>query len=367
MTSTMRGKSLYLHTPYCRKKCPYCHFFVTKFDENKIDHFADLLIKEIQSKEFENPLRSIYFGGGTPYLLGPDNIKRILSICPEAREITLEANPEDVTLETMKAFKQAGINRVSIGIQSFDDELLKLLGRNHSSQKAQQAIKDTKAAGIDNITIDLMYDVPNQTRKVFKESLEITKTLPITHLSLYNLTIEPFTPFHRKRKALEILRPSSEESTKMLSDAIRALKEMGLERYEISAFAKPGFESLHNTGYWEGIPFHGVGPSAFSYIDGSRFQNFCNMKKYEEKVLLGENPKDFSEKLEPLASQRELLMTGIRMFKGIKKDQFKEALCGKESEIKQLLQEGFLKEDKMRLYLTEKGALFYDDVACQLI
>ena len=128
---------------------------------------------------------------------------------------------------------------------------------------------------------------PAKQEKFLKQTLEITKQMPITHLSLYNLTIEPFTPFHKKEKSLEILRPSSEDSTKMLSDAIKALREMGLERYEISAFAIPGQESSHNTGYWEGIPFHGVGPSAFSYIDGARFQNVCNMKKYEEKVFKG--------------------------------------------------------------------------------
>ena len=168
MTLTMRGKALYLHTPFCRKKCPYCHFYVTKFNENKIDHFTDLLIKEIQSKDFDEHLRSIYFGGGTPYLLGPENVKRIIKNAPGADEITLEANPEDVTFETMKAFKDAGINRVSIGIQSFDDEMLTFLGRNHSSQKAIEAILETKRAGIDNITIDLMYDIPSQTREIFK-------------------------------------------------------------------------------------------------------------------------------------------------------------------------------------------------------
>ena len=338
-----------------------------KFDENRIDHFSDLIVKEIQNKEFENSLRSIYFGGGTPYLLGPENIFKILKHCPKATEVTLEANPEDVTFESMKAFKKAGINRVSIGIQSFDDDLLKLLGRNHSSQKARQAILDTVKAGIDNITIDLMYDVPTQTRATFQKTLEICKQMPITHLSLYNLTIEPFTPFHKKQKSLEILRPSSRESTEMLSDAINALEEMGLNRYEISAFAKPGFESLHNTGYWEGIPFHGVGPSAFSYIDGARFQNVCNMKKYEDKVLQGIDPRDFYEKLEAQAAQRELLMTGIRMVKGVEKSRFKKVLKSKDEEIKSLINDGFLKETEQRLLLTKKGQLFFDDVACELI
>jgi oxygen-independent coproporphyrinogen-3 oxidase len=363
----MKGKSLYIHVPFCRKKCPYCHFFVIGYKADKMDAFTDLLIKEILSKDFEKPMRSIYFGGGTPYLLGAKNIKRILEITGDAAEVTLEANPEDVTYKTMTEYHAAGINRVSIGVQSFDDDLLKLLGRNHSGEKAAQAVKNTYKAGIKNITIDLMYDVPTQTREVFKESLDQCKLLPITHLSLYNLTIEPYTPFHKKQKSLEILRPTSEDSTLMLQDAVETLKEIGLDRYEISAFSKEGKESTHNTGYWKGTPFHGVGPSAFSYIDGARFQNVCNMKIYAERVNAGENPKDFHEKLDPKAAQRELLMTGIRMLKGIDKKHFKETLIEKKDTIQKLIHDGYLTETEERLALSEKGLLFYDDVAMELI
>lgn len=332
-----------------------------------MDTFTDLLIKEIQSKAFENPLRSIYFGGGTPYLLGPDNIKRILAICPSAREITLEANPEDITFETMKEFQKAGINRVSIGVQSFDETLLTFLGRNHSGEKAKEAVLDTYKAGIHNISIDLMYDIPTQTREVFQQSLNVCETLPITHLSLYNLTIEPYTPFHKKEKALEILRPSSEDSTAMLEDAIVFLENQGLKRYEISAFAKPHYESLHNTGYWKGLAFHGVGPSAFSYIDGARFQNVCNMEKYQQKVLLHENPMDFYEKLSKEDSQRELLMTGIRMLAGVKKADFPTALQERAQAISILISENYLEDQGDTLKLTPKGLLFYNDVAQELI
>lgn len=367
MTLTTPGKSLYIHTPFCRKKCPYCHFYVAKYEEDRVDRFTDLIIMELETKVFTQELSSIYFGGGTPYLLGSNNIARILAKCPKAKEITLEANPEDVTYETMKDFKEAGINRVSIGVQSFDDSLLKLLGRNHSGEKAKKAVTNTFEAGIHNITIDLMYDVPNQTRGIFKKSLETVADLPISHLSLYNLTIEPFTPFHKKKSALEVLRPTSEDSALMLKDAIFFLEEMGLSRYEISAFAKKGFESIHNTGYWEGRPFHGVGPSAFSYIDGARFQNVCNIKTYEEKVSCGKDPVDFYEKLEPLKRDRELLMTGIRMSKGICKTRFKEALRTLTEEIQELTAQGCIVMDGNYIKLTEKGMLFYDDVAAELI
>ncbi len=363
----MLGKSLYIHIPFCKKKCPYCSFYVVKYNDSRADSFTDLLIKEIQSKKFNFPLNSIYFGGGTPYLLGPNNIKRILNVTGESKEITLEANPEDITPEGMIAYKEAGINRVSIGVQTFDDALLKFLGRNHSGEKAKQAVFDTFYAGITNITIDLMYDIPTQTRKQFSQTLNITKTLPISHLSLYNLTIEPYTPFHKKEKSLEILRPSSEDSTLMLKDAISCLEQMGLKRYEISAFAKPHKESIHNTGYWKGTPFHGVGPSAFSYIDGARFQNICNIKKYEEKIKESIDPIDFYEKLDPKASKRELLVTGIRMIEGIDIEQFKETLKELKDPIQKLLDSAYLKQNKKTLSLTEKGLLFYDDVASDLI
>lgn len=362
-----KGKSLYLHIPFCRKKCPYCHFFVTGYKKEKMDNFTNLLIKEIKSKEFEKPLQSIYFGGGTPFLLGAHNVEKILKVTGLSAEMTLEANPEDVTYEAMKDYFNAGINRVSLGVQSFDDNLLKFLGRNHSSKKAVDAVHNTFNAGIKNITIDLMYDIPNQTREVFQKTLTTTKTLPITHLSLYNLTIEPYTPFHKKEKSLELLRPSSNDSTKMLEDAVQALGEMGLQRYEISAFAKPGKESVHNTGYWEGRSFHGVGPSAFSYVDGARFQNICNLKKYEERVEQGINPKEFYEKLPPIKRECELLMTGIRMLKGIQKSSFQNALKYKQKEVQTLIDQGYLQETKNHLRLTEKGLLFYDDVAMDLI
>ena len=178
----MLGKSLYIHIPFCRKKCPYCHFYVVKFGSSRVDDFTELLIKEIKSKKWKSPLNSIYFGGGTPYLLGAKNIKRILDVTGTSNEITLEANPEDITYQEMKDYADAGINRVSIGVQSFDDTLLSLLGRNHSGEKAKQAVFDTFNAGIKNITIDLMYDVPTQTRDVFRSSLEVCKSLPISHL-----------------------------------------------------------------------------------------------------------------------------------------------------------------------------------------
>ncbi|MGH2637983.1 MAG: coproporphyrinogen-III oxidase family protein, partial [Rhabdochlamydiaceae bacterium] len=178
---------------------------------------------------------SVYFGGGTPSLLGPKKIEEILSWMTTEDEITLEANPDDVTLEKMSAFRKAGINRVSLGLQSLDNPLLKTLGRLHTAQKAVEAVHATSQAGIKNITVDLMYEIPGQTLKIWQETLDQLQPLPITHLSLYNLTFEPGAVFYKKQKQLSPLLPSPEESLNMLNAACVSLKKMGLHRYEISA------------------------------------------------------------------------------------------------------------------------------------
>src|SRR5579864_9300472 len=246
--------SLYFHIPFCRRKCPYCHFYVVPHETKAANALLESLRLEwdqnkhlIQGKN----IISVYFGGGTPFLIGPEAITEILSwIQPSNAEITLEANPEDVTLPAMQAFAKAGINRVSLGVQSLDNPLLIVLGRHHSAQQAISAIQATNEAGISNITIDLMYEIPQQTLTSWKNTLAQLETLPITHLSLYNLTIEPQTVFYKKRAQLTPLLPSSEESLTMLNLAVASLEKMGLKRYEISAFAKKDFIARHNTGYW---------------------------------------------------------------------------------------------------------------------
>lgn len=296
--------------------------------------------------------------------MGPEAIGEILSwINPSDAEITLEANPEDVTLEAMQAFARSGINRVSLGVQSLDNPLLKLLGRHHSSQQASAAVLATYEAGISNITIDLMYEIPQQTLQSWKNTLKQLETLPITHLSLYNLTIEPQTVFYKKRSQLTPLLPSSEDSLLMLNIAVSSLEQMGLKRYEISAFAKEGFASRHNTGYWLGRPFLGFGPAAFSYFQGKRYRNFCDLKKYSAALLAGSSPIDFSEELSPLASLHERLAVQLRMLDGVNLPDFPVD----EAIFRKLQDKGWLHLAHNKARLTEQGLLFYDSVAEEII
>lgn len=320
---------------------------------------------------------TIYFGGGTPFLFGPKRIAKLLRLIQNTcsvsidAEVTLEANPENITFELMQEYAVAGINRVSIGIQTLDTHLLTLLGRLHNPKTALQAIHTTYQAGIHNISIDLMYDLPDQTLEHWKRTLSHISSLPISHLSLYNLTIEPHTVFFKNQTSLRPLLPKQEESLAMYEMAIETLEKNGLPRYEISAFAKPNFESKHNTGYWIARPFLGLGPSAFSYWAGSRFRNISHLSRYHHMLQKGQFPRDFEEKLNEDAHRRELFVIQLRMLTGLDIQAF-NLLHGALDEptqkiVKSLIENGFLHLNQNRIQLTQKGILFYDTIAVELI
>ena len=346
--------SLYFHVPFCRHKCPYCHFYVLPNEPamHALLHEGLMLELEKQKPLFENKkIVSVYIGGGTPVLFNLDWI-------PIHGEVTVEANPEEVTYELMSHLKSIGVNRISIGVQSLDDSSLITLGRNHSSNRALEAIETTYRAGIHNISIDLMYDLPNQTVASFERTLKRLKELPITHLSLYNLTIEPHTGFYKQRNSLKL--PSSEESLAMHEMAMELIP---LNRYEISAFGLP---SIHNSGYWTGRPFLGFGPSAFSYLEGRRFRNSCNLRSYVSNLKGGTPWIDFEETLDKEASLRERLAIHLRLIEGVHLSSFDPLPPSVIKDINDLVSEGYLKEDSS-LKLTERGLLFYDEVASRLI
>lgn len=361
--------SLYIHVPFCRKKCGYCHFYVLPYQESLVTQFLEGLKREVALRSplfAEGRLASIYLGGGTPSLLGPEGIAKILSLLPPHQniEVTLEVNPEGITESLMTQFAAIGINRVSLGVQSLDDALLTTLTRDHSSQTAIDAILATKKGGIDNISIDLMYDIPFQTLISWENTLQRLSSLPITHLSLYNLTIEPFTSFHKKRAHLIAHIPHEDLSLQLLKRACTHLPSLGLHRYEISAFAKKGFTSHHNTGYWTGRPFLGLGPSAFSYWNHSRFQNTPHLKEYCTHLSQSLLPISFTETLPPTDQLKELLAIRLRLLDGtspshLPPDTLQTLLI--------LSTEGLLSHTQGHFSLTERGTLFYDTIASHLI
>lgn len=373
--------SLYFHIPFCTKKCHYCHFFVLPDKPELHQQLVDALKLEITLWASElkgKQIASIYFGGGTPSLLHPSEIDELLSevnrhipFDPTAIEITLEANPETITQAKMAAFAKAGVNRISIGLQTLDNPLLISLGRTHNAQTSIDAVKTTSDAGIHNISIDLMYDIPGQTLHSWEHTLGQIGRLPITHLSLYNLTIEPNTVFFKYREPLKKIVPDPECSANMYKMAVSTLKGYGLEQYEISAFARNGLRSHHNTGYWTGRPFLGFGPSAFSYWEHERFRSVAHFNRYLEALQKGIFPTDFSEKLGPKESRNELLAIGLRLKEGVDCQVF-EAKHGPldpdtHLALESLVRQNLLLREGSIYRLTDQGTLFYDSVAVEII
>ena len=398
--------SLYFHIPFCQKRCHYCHFYTVPNREAFVSLWLEAIKKEWlywKDKIKDKTLISIYFGGGTPSLLSDHNIHSILSLIDQTfpfttfkPEITLEANPEDVTLVKMKKFAKVGINRVSIGVQTLNDQLLKKLGRLHNGAKALQAIEDTYLAGIKDISADLMFDLPEQTLSDWESTLQEIVQKPLTHISLYNLTIEPKTLFFRQKKELLKKIPNDETSYQMLLSTKRILEENSFNQYEISAFSRSGQYSQHNIGYWIGRPFIGLGPSAFSYWEGKRFQNYAHINRYANALSKEESAIDFSEELDPQAKIRELFTIRLRLCCGCNLASFEKEFGSLEAatklklqELKEqnLIEEKFVKDKFVEskfikgkfiegelikgkgstFFLSEKGRFFYDSVAAELI
>ncbi|MGD2168791.1 MAG: radical SAM family heme chaperone HemW [Chlamydiota bacterium] len=378
LTPTTGKISLYFHIPFCRKKCPYCHFFVIRDEQDKQVALTKAFLQEIDLNSHllaQKEIVSIYFGGGTPILLSPKYFAKVLNKISANFtlsldcEITMEANPEDIDQNLIMELKEVGFNRFSVGVQTLNDTLLKKIGRNHSSAQIKKALYCLHDCLIDNVSIDLMYDLPDQTLSAFQDTLMQVEALPISHLSLYNLTIEPNTVLFRKQKTLNL--PSSETSYQMLEYSIEKLESMGLMRYEISAFAKNGKVSKHNLGYWTSRDFLGFGPSAYSYFDKKRYRNIANFPKYISQVFANESPIDFEEKLPYTKQVKEALVIGLRVLQGINLPSFANfwKISSKEvfSYTQGLIEQQFLKYETPFLSLTEKGKLFYDTVASEIV
>lgn len=260
---------LYIHIPYCLSKCNYCNFYSAGNSSVVPDAYVQALLREIKKHTVKSP-KTVYFGGGTPSLLSPQQVENLLqAVSPEnGAEITLEANPETVTLERLIGYKKAGVNRLSIGVQSASNEQLTFLGRKHTAETALHAFSLAKEAGFTNISGDIMLALPSYTTKEFDQTLAFIKQGGATHISCYLLKVEPGTPF--ANTPLPFL-PSEDEAADFYLYAVSALEESGYKQYEISNFAKPGFESSHNLVYWNCENYLGIGPGAHSCMNGKRF------------------------------------------------------------------------------------------------
>lgn len=374
--------SLYFHFPFCKRICPYCHFYVQKAPserENWQEHFIQQLLADWnyhKSRFQHKKLSSLYLGGGTPSLFSAKHLKPVLETVlsdfnhPQSIEITLEANPESITQEAIEDYKRIGINRLSLGVQSLEDSELLRLGRGHQHSKAEHAIELVKQH-FENYSLDLMMETPGQTLDSWQRTLDKIALINPPHLSLYNLVIEPGTAYAKIEKRLRKEMADVETATLMLTRACQSFELAGLKRYEISAFARPGFESVHNSGYWRGREFLGLGPSAFSFFDSKRLQKHSNLEKWQQAVEKHHPGWELIDDPSEAVRQAELLAVHLRLLCGVDLESFQNRWGPLNQELsislKALIEMGWLKQEGAHLSTTDEGRLFYDRLASELM
>ncbi len=355
---------LYIHIPFCKKKCDYCDFVSSPIGNDMIpNEYIDALGMEIQSRmDVSNCkampwhgstiyLPTIFIGGGTPSLMTAVQIMKLGSHCKNAPEWSIEINPGTITSEKLHAMKQIGINRISIGIQSFNDEELQLLGRIHDRKTAIDAIEMVRNAGFKNFNVDLIFGLPGQSLNNWKQTLEIAIEQSPTHISAYNLQIEENTPFYERQYSLD-----NDKEYAMYTYTIDALKSQGYIHYEISNFAKPGFECKHNINYWKNGDYLGIGVSAASHLNGKRYVNSNNIDEYIKAPVNNRIEEDRSDKDEIT----ETIFMGLRLMKGLNLKDFetrfnKPITAIYEKELRELTNEDLVTIADNHLYLTNKG------------
>jgi oxygen-independent coproporphyrinogen-3 oxidase len=368
---------IYIHIPFCRKACHYCNFHFSTSLQN-----APVVLKaiekeiEMRSAEVEEPIKTIYFGGGTPSLIDTNAIGSILAqvskyftIHTDA-EITLEANPDDITVEKANDWKSIGINRFSIGIQSFADEYLVWMNRAHDAKQSFAAIDIIRETGFENFSIDLIYGTPGQSTGGWINDLQIAIDLKIPHLSCYALTVEEKTALHHLIEKGDKENVNPEEQAERFELLMKLTSDAGYHHYEISNFALPGYESKHNSAYWEGVPYIGIGPSAHSYDGIKRKWNIANNIIYT-KAILDNTPLLEEEILSKKDRFNEYCMTAIRRSKGIEKQKIislggTEGLSSINKLILPYIQSKKVIEDENSWKLTNEGKFFADGIAASL-
>ena len=368
---------IYVHIPFCIKKCPYCNFYSIT-DQSLKQPFIEALIQEMQMASSPSLLfDTLYFGGGTPSVLRPENIGRIIenayglfNISTDS-EVTIEVNPGTVTSEQLPEYKNIGINRINIGAQSFNDEILDFLGRIHSSNDAELTIRGARKAGFDNIGIDLIYGIPGQTKEMWLSDLHRAVEFKPEHLSCYMLTYEKGTPLDIERRQGKVKPVADSLSADLFETTMEYLSAHGYVQYEISNFAKNASRiSRHNMKYWSFSPYLGFGPSAHSFTGHQRYWNCRSVKKYMENIKQGRLPVEEKEILSKEQRMMEMVYLGLRKTDGIDIDVIDETLGINfrqmfAEKIKQLEEDGYLLpiQPKNRCALSRKGMLFLDSIA----
>ena len=367
-------RHIYVHIPFCARICPYCAFYKDLLDRSQTQRFCEAILRELEqhtqlrklSRVKDRQLRpsTIYFGGGTPtalttsqleFLLGGFHARLDLS---KLEEWTIEANPGSVSARKAEVLKKFGLNRISMGVQSWDDALLKVLGRGHNAKQAEQSFRVLRDAGFANINVDLMFGLPGQTAEQWKATLEKTIALEPEHISTYCLTYEEDTEFFL-RQARGELRANPESDAGFFEMTMSILQAAGYEHYEISNYTRPGFSSLHNRAYWAGEDYLGLGPSAFSTIGHKRWQNLADYRGYAERVLSNQSPVGSREDLTSEMRRAERIALSLRTRDGVSS----ALLESFPNETREFTALGLLQRSNDNFILTPRGSLLADSVA----
>lgn len=372
---------LYLHIPFCRQKCFYCDFASGHGTELLQQAYTKALCQEIgqAGQRFAgDTIHTVYIGGGTPTALKSEFLRDIMEklrdsfVLDEVIEFTVEANPGTVTQEKLELLKHFGVDRLSIGVQSFDDRLLKKIGRIHTAGDAFLAIAEARAAGFSNISMDLMYGLPGQTMEMLQKSVQAALTQGIEHISIYGLQIEEQTEFFARRERGDLDLPSDELVDAMYEYMTKALPAAGYDRYEISNFARAGFMSRHNMSYWQDKAYIGLGASAHSYYENQRFFNVAETNAYISRLMAGESPAEIEEESTKSILMEEFCFLALRTAQGIDTRAFLQKFgCSIDSvygsKICSLQKKGLIVYSQRYLRLTELGMKYGNVVFSEFI
>lgn len=368
--------SAYVHIPFCTQICYYCDFSKVFIKNQPVDSYLQALIREFRSYDITE-LRTLYIGGGTPTSISAVQLDYLLTELSRdlnlntLEEFTIEANPGDLTVDKIEVLQKSAVNRVSLGVQTFNDKHLKRIGRSHNEAQIYSTIDALKTAGFQNISIDLIYALPGQTMDDVRSNVAKALSLNIPHLSLYSLILEHHTVFMNKMRRGKLHLPTEDLEAEMFEYIISEMERNGFEHYEISNFTKPGFESRHNLMYWDNVEYYGVGAGASGYLDGIRYRNRGPIQHYLKGVSEG-NARLSEEVLSKNEMMEEELFLGLRKKEGVSIGKFEQKFgTSFEKRYGQIVQElqsdGLLKENNGFIQMTKKGLFLGDTVAEKFI
>jgi len=372
-TARRHVRHIYVHIPFCARICPYCAFYKDLLDRSRTWRFCEAILRELELHESTRRTgdrrslgrpSTIYFGGGTPTALNIAQLELLLRGFHERLDLselvewTMEANPGSVSARKAGVLKKFGPNRISLGVQSWDDELLKLLGREHNARQAEESFRILRDSGLKNINIDLMFGLPDQSLDQWRATLEKTIALEPEHISTYCLTYEEDTEFFLRHARGEF-RQDADADAEFFEITLATLQDAGYEHYEISNYARRGFESVQNRAYWLGEDYLGIGPSAVSTIGMQRWQNVCDYRTYIDRLLSGESPRESSENLTHEMKRTERIALALRTRDGVSGLELK----GFAPQTDELIALKLLRESNGNFVLTQKGKALADSVA----